>query len=98
MFEKILENIIGLAALGLFGVGLYEWYRREQKAKAEAEIMAAAAAKRAEINRSIQELNSAQIDAKRNYDKAKENVYDIINKRNSSGSNSGSGPNSGRPK
>lgn len=94
MIEKILENIIGLAALGLFGVGLYEWYRREQKAKAEAEIMAASAAKRAEINKSIQELNEAQIDAKRNYDKAKENVYDILNKRNPTGTNSNGRPNS----
>lgn len=83
MIEKILENIIGLAALGLFGVGLYEWYRREQKAKAEAEVMAQSAAKRAEINRVIEELDSAQIDAKRNYDQAKEKVYDILNKRNS---------------
>lgn len=82
MIEKILENIFGLAALGLFGVGLYEWYRREEKAKLDAEIMAASAAKRAEINKSIQELEDAEIDAKRNYDEAKKNVYSILDKRN----------------
>lgn len=90
MIEKILENIFGLAALGLFVVGLYEWYRSEQKAKRDAEIMAASAAKRAEINQSIEELNGKEIDAKRAYDKAKEKVYDILNKRNPPGSDSGS--------
>ncbi len=87
MIEKILENIFGLAALGLFGVGLYEWYRREEKAKLDADIMAASAAKRAEINRSIQELENAETDAKRNYEEAKKNVYSILDKRNAPSSN-----------
>lgn len=82
MIEKILENIISIAALGLFGIGLYEWYRREQEAKREAEIMAQSAARRAEINKTLQELDNAQVDAKRNYDEAKDNVYEILNKRN----------------
>lgn len=90
MIEKILENILGLAALGLFGVGLYEWYRREEAAKREAEILFRSAIERAEINKSIEELNNAQIDAKKNYDKAKKNAYDILNKRNSATDNSSS--------
>lgn len=87
MIERILENIIGLAALGLFGVGLYEWYRREQEAKREAEIMAQSAAKIAEINKTIQELEDAQNDAKRNYEEAKDDVYEILNKRNNAPGN-----------
>lgn len=87
MIEKILENVFSLAALGLFGVGLYEWYRREQEAKREAEIMAQSAAKIAEINKTIQELEDAQNDAKRNYEEAKDDVYEILNKRNNAPGN-----------
>jgi vacuolar-type H+-ATPase subunit I/STV1 len=86
MIERILENIIGLAALGIFAVGLYEWYRREEKAKLDAEIMARSAAKRAEINAEIEALDGKAARVKEDYNKAKDNVYEIIKKRNTDGS------------
>lgn len=91
MFEKILDNIYGLSALGLFGASLYQWYRSEKEARREAEIMAQSATKRYEIEKSIKELEDAQINAKRNYDEAKGRVNEILNKRNSNSSdNNGS--------
>jgi hypothetical protein len=86
MIERILDNIIGLAAMGLFGIGLYEWYRRENRAKKEAQIIIDSAAKRAEINAEIKKIQEAEIAVKEDYNKKKENVYEIIKKRSSTDS------------
>ena len=90
MIERILENIIGLAAIGLFGIGLYEWYRREKREKEHAVAEILASKRREEINDVIRNLDKNEKDAKRNYEESKNEVLGILNKRGNAPGNSDS--------
>ena len=83
MLGHILENIIGYAAIGLFGIGIYEFYLKKPKVKiikTEQEHEAIAA--------TLKELNEKEINKSEAYKNKKDKVYEIISKRNPSGSNS----------
>ena len=96
MIEHILSSIVGYAALGLFTIGLFEWYRSHNISKKEELQKALNVAKHAEINAEIKKLNEAEIDKQKAYESAKGKVYEILAKRNPSGSNINSSDESGR--
>lgn len=88
MIEHLLTNIISYAALSLFIIGLYETYKYRNKSSQILEANFRAKKQREEVEAEIKKLDGVVIEKQKAYEAAKERVYEIINKRSSSGTNS----------
>lgn len=96
MIEHFLTNIIGYAALGLFGVAMYESYRHRKNASEILDNHAKYKQQKKDVETEIKKLDEAVIDKQKAYESAKGKVYEILSKRNPPGSNSNSSDESGR--
>lgn len=92
IIENILTNIFGYAVLGIFTVGLYEYYVH-RKSRQEALLQEAifnSKKQKEVIKNEIKKIDEVILDKQQAYDKKKQELYELYGKRNNSSNNSDS--------